>query len=52
MYLTVTNLGHFCSRWLDKDEDDGLIVREIKAGGSQMLDSECTMFSSVIMNFR
>jgi hypothetical protein len=27
-------------RWLDIKEDDGLIVRELTAGGSQMLSSE------------
>ena len=29
-----------CNRWLDVNEDDGLIVREITAGGSQMLSSK------------
>ena len=29
-----------CNRWLDVNEDDGLIVREITSGGSQMLSSE------------
>lgn len=28
-----------CNRWLDVKEDDGLIVREIAAGGSQLLNS-------------
>lgn len=32
-----------CNRWLDVNEDDGLIVREISAGGSQMLSSECKL---------
>ena len=30
-----------CNRWLDVKEDDGLIVREITAGGAQMLNSKC-----------
>ena len=29
-----------CGRWLDTNEDDGLIVREITSGGSQMLSSK------------
>ena len=29
-----------CNRWLDIKEDDGLIVREITAGGSQLLNSK------------
>lgn len=29
-----------CGRWLDVKEDDGLIVREITSGGSQMLSSK------------
>ncbi len=29
-----------CNRWLDVKEDDGLIVREITAAGSQMLSSK------------
>lgn len=29
-----------CNRWLAEDEDDGLIEREITAGGAQMLSSE------------
>lgn len=28
-----------CNRWLAVDEDDGLIVREITAGGSQLLST-------------
>lgn len=28
-----------CNRWLAKDEDDGLIEREISATGGQMLSS-------------
>jgi hypothetical protein len=31
-----------CNRWLDVKEDDGAIVREITAGGSQMLSSKYT----------
>ena len=30
-----------CNRWLDVKEDDGLIVRELIAGGAQMLNSKC-----------
>ena len=30
-----------CNRWLDVKEDDGLIVRELTAGGAQMLNSKC-----------
>ena len=35
-----------CNRWLDVNEDDGLIVREITAGGSQMLSSKSFVSSS------
>lgn len=28
-----------CNRWLAVDEDDGLIAREITAGGSQLLST-------------
>ena len=28
-----------CNRWLAVDEDDGLIVREITTGGSQLLST-------------
>ena len=34
-----------CNRWLDVKEDDGLIVREITAGGAQMLNSKYTSLS-------
>ena len=29
----------FCFRWLAKDEDDGLIVRELPLGGTSLLNS-------------
>ncbi len=29
-----------CNRWLDIKEDDGLIVRELTAGGAQLLNSK------------
>lgn len=33
-----------CNRWLAEDEDDGLIEREITAGGAQMLSSKGFFF--------
>ena len=36
----------FC-RWLDVDEDDGAIVREITAGGSQMLSSKLLILQKI-----
>ena len=37
--VNVYFLMNLC-RWLDVNEDDGLIMREITTGGSQMLSSK------------
>lgn len=34
----------FCYRWLAKDEDDGLIVRELPLGGTSLLNSTSVVF--------
>lgn len=40
-----------CNRWLDVKEDDGLIVREITAGGSQLLNSESCSVETLSRNY-
>jgi hypothetical protein len=38
-----------CGRWLDVKEDDGLIVRELTAGGGpQMLNSKCVFKHTIV----
>ena len=40
-----------CFRWLAKDEDDGLIVRELPLGGTSLLNSMFGFFFFFFVSF-